>query len=103
MRSATAPAVTVSGFHSIIGTAKDSFSFQNKQKFSTYDQDNDQWKDNNCARQFSGGWWYKACHQSGMNGRYSKTPGIPFGDGIIWQTWKGYKYGLSKTQMKVKP
>ncbi|XP_011189963.2 angiopoietin-related protein 1-like [Zeugodacus cucurbitae] len=38
-------------------------------KFSTYDRDNDIYKDN-CAMIFKGGWWFRSCYRSNLNGLY---------------------------------
>ncbi|XP_064545443.1 angiopoietin-related protein 7-like [Drosophila montana] len=37
--------------------------YHNKQKFSTFDRDNDNWDDENCTNKNNcgGGWWYKSC------------------------------------------
>jgi len=38
----------------------------NGTKFSTLDNDNDQW-DNNCASVYGGGWWYSKCFRINLN------------------------------------
>lgn len=43
------------------GTAGDSFTYHAGHKFSTFDMDNDGWKEGNCAQAHQGGWWYNAC------------------------------------------
>ena len=42
----------------------------NGMNFSTYDRDNDLWSGVNCASSHGGGWWYSACRQFNLNGRY---------------------------------
>lgn len=39
----------------------DSLSYHAGQKFSTYDVDNDEWKEGSCASEHEGAWWYKEC------------------------------------------
>ncbi|XP_064545439.1 fibroleukin-like [Drosophila montana] len=36
-------------------------TYHNKQKFSTYDHENDSHPNQNCALYYGGGWWYKHC------------------------------------------
>lgn len=43
------------------GDAGDSLSYHTAMKFSTPDNDQDTWLDGNCARDHTGGWWYKGC------------------------------------------
>lgn len=43
------------------GTAGDNFAYHAGHKFSTFDLDNDGWKEGNCAQAHQGGWWYNAC------------------------------------------
>jgi len=71
-------------------------------KFSTFDRDNDTWR-NNCAERFKGAWWYTACLNSNLNGLYLKGEHESFGDGVCWYHWKGYRYSLKSTVMKIKP
>ena len=43
------------------GDAGDSLSYHTSMKFSTPDNDQDMWLDGNCARDHTGGWWYRGC------------------------------------------
>ncbi|KAL3884724.1 hypothetical protein ACJMK2_025003 [Sinanodonta woodiana] len=80
------------------GTAGDSFTYQSGAKFTTKDRDNDSYG-SNCAQDFKGGWWYKACHQSNLNGIYGSTT---FGQGINWLTFAGYYTSMTYADMKVR-
>ena len=88
--------LSVSGYS---GTAGDSLAFQNGQKFSTREQENDADNTRHCAQTFKGAWWYKNCHHSNLNGLYH---GSSYADGVNWYTWKGYFYSLKFTEMKVR-
>ena len=45
--------------------------FSNGSKFTTFDTDNDECVDVNCAVTNHGGWWYKYCTNIRLNGNYS--------------------------------
>ncbi|XP_013886097.1 fibrinogen-like protein 1 [Austrofundulus limnaeus] len=73
-------------------------------KFSTYDQDNDNYR-GNCAQEDRGGWWFNKCHSAHLNGVY-----YPRGhyssltdDGVVWYPWRGWWYSLKTTVMKLRP
>ncbi|XP_073346340.1 microfibril-associated glycoprotein 4-like [Pagrus major] len=91
----------VSGF--INGGAGDALSYNNGQKFSTFDKDQDPWSAN-CARSFLGAFWYKSCHYTNPNGVYrwgaDKTLHAV---GVEWYQWKGYDYSLKSISMKIRP
>ena len=61
--------------------AGDSLTYHNGSSFSTRDQDNDQW-DDNCAVSYKGGWWYKSCHLSNLNGEYLWGSHTSYADGV---------------------
>ena len=77
------------------GTAGNSLAYHNGMKFSTRDNDNDNWG-SNCALDWHGAWWFNNCFFSYLNGLYGN------GDGIIWYHWKGGYYSLKSTGMKTR-
>ena len=80
-----------------------SFSLLSNMTFSTRDEDNDRSGDIDCAGKHKGGLWYKHCHTSNLNGLDLKGqhPKIPAG--VAWLDFRGYRYSLKRTEMKVKP
>ncbi|XP_077969806.1 microfibril-associated glycoprotein 4-like [Styela clava] len=93
--------LSVGGFS---GTAGDSLSYHNKNKFSTADQDNDQ-HSSNCASVHGGGWWFNACDHSNLNGQYH-VGGAYSGseNGVEWEKWPhNGQYSMKKTVMKLRP
>ncbi|CAL4148115.1 unnamed protein product, partial [Meganyctiphanes norvegica] len=85
------------------GYAGDSFSRQNNMKFSTHDRDNDVWGPGyNCAASFKGGWWFRDCHDSNLNGLYLSGNHSTHANGVNWKHWTGHHYSLKKTEMKIR-
>ncbi|CAL8071150.1 unnamed protein product [Orchesella dallaii] len=84
------------------GNAGDSLAVQNGMAFTTKDLDNDLNAINNCARQFSGAWWYAACHESNLNGLYMEGKHASYANGVNWHTWLGHHYSLKRTDMKIR-
>lgn len=82
------------------GTAGDSMPTHNGMKFSTKDHDNDISSSSSCAQDYKGAWWYSKCHNANLNGQYGNNNE---GEGINWAKWKGIRYSLTSTSMKVKP
>ena len=84
------------------GTAGDSLiPGHNGQKFSTYDQDNDQNFGTHCAEKHKGAWWYLSCHSSNLNGQYLSGRHFSNYDGVNWGTFKD-AYSFKTTVMKVR-
>lgn len=94
--SDTQYSLKVGGFS---GNTGDSFSYHSGQKFFTKDKNT---VANQCATSYKGAWWYKKCHLSNLNGLYLSGSHSSYANGINWQRWKGYKYSLKFTEMKVK-
>ncbi|XP_041448342.1 fibrinogen-like protein 1 [Drosophila obscura] len=89
------------------GTAGDSFIHHLDMKFTTLDRDNDLAETSNCATDHSGGWWFKKCATSTLNGIYyvdgKRTTSQRHG--IHWGSWNNYDYTISLTfsQMMIRP
>ena len=88
----------------IAGDAGDSFKYNNGFRFSTPDNDNDNWPSFNCAEfQYMAGWWYLNCGSSFLNNPYHNTSSASSGQGIVWHTWHGTSYSLKYVEMKLRP
>jgi len=85
------------------GDAGDSLTNHVGSKWSTPDQDNDASGDS-CAKIYKGAWWFKACHESHLNGEYKPVGVITENArGVSWYGWKGHLYSLKKVEMKIRP
>ncbi|XP_036320127.1 ficolin-2-like [Rhagoletis pomonella] len=75
------------------GTAGEALKdFHDGQKFSTFDEDNDEYVDN-CAEVWKGAWWYKDCWWSNLNGMYNNS-----------LFWNGrYPNNMKYTHMAIRP
>ncbi|XP_034839713.1 angiopoietin-1-like isoform X3 [Maniola hyperantus] len=93
----------ISTLGSFRGSAGDSLSYHAGQKFSTYDVDNDEWKEGSCAVEHGGAWWYKECDKSNLNGKYANSAEESNGQSIYWISFKGPNSPLYKTRMMIRP
>ncbi|XP_078583776.1 angiopoietin-2-like [Branchiostoma floridae x Branchiostoma japonicum] len=88
------------------GTASDSMRRNNGGRFSTVDRDNDASSSYHCSQTHGqGGWWFQACTNSFLNGRYLGNCGssCPMWQGVLWYHWRGYHYSLKSVSMKIRP
>ncbi|XP_044076808.1 angiopoietin-related protein 3-like [Siniperca chuatsi] len=88
------------------GDLPDPMSNHTGMMFSTKDRDNDNHQDCNCAHNYTGGWWFNACGDANLNGRY--FPMRPKGRserrrGIQWRLGQKASYSLMLTQISVHP
>ena len=95
--STTDYTITVGGYS---GDAGDSLSVHNGRKFTTKDRDKDGWI-GHCAVTYSGAWRYYACHFSNLNGLYLGGPHESYANGVEWSSWRGQRYSLKFTEMKL--
>ena len=87
----------------------DAMARHNGAAFSTRDRDHDTWSVNSCAKVYGGAWWYKACFNSNLNGKYVlHTPEGYSGsyssgaNRLSWRGRSGYQH-YTKVQMKIRP
>ena len=82
------------------------------QRFSTFDNDNDDGNYENCAQKF-GAWWHSRCHDDAMNGYYKdkenylqNSAAITWdnaGAGIHWTHWKTLYQSLRTSMLMIRP
>ncbi|XP_015909066.2 techylectin-like protein [Parasteatoda tepidariorum] len=84
------------------GDAGDSMEMHKNMKFSTKDADNDLQINQHCSQKYKGAWWYNTCHTANLNGLYLRGKHDSFADGVIWESWKGYKESLDTTEIKIR-
>ncbi|XP_049603259.1 angiopoietin-related protein 3-like isoform X2 [Syngnathus scovelli] len=74
--------------------------------FSTKDRDNDKNRDPNCARNYTGGWWFSSCGDTNLNGRYFLMRHKGRSDrrrGIHLKPGRKASYWLRFTQLALRP
>ena len=92
--------LSLSKVHRLTGGNADN---HNGMKFSTKDNDNDNWSGGSDAVYYKGAWWYNYNAQSNLNGRYyRKGQSVGSDGGIMWLDWKGGSYSLKFTEMKLR-
>ncbi|XP_018609630.2 angiopoietin-related protein 3 [Scleropages formosus] len=74
-------------------------------RFSTKDHDNDNDDDFNCAENYTGGWWFSACGDTNLNGKYMRVK--PKGraerrSGIYWRPERGNAYSIKSTKLSIR-
>ena len=81
------------------------FVYMRGQRFSTIDQDNDDNPSGHCAKNWKGGWWYRACHHDLMNGKYFFEEDMRSfrAQGIHWKTFSGHYKSLKESLLLIKP
>ncbi len=83
------------------GTAGDSLGYDNGNKFTTQDIDNDGW--GNCAQDWHSAWWFWSCSLAHLNGEYLRGSHNQRFEGILWYRFKGDYYSYKVAEMKVAP
>eukprot|EP00105_Crassostrea_gigas_P046213 XP_019930361.1 PREDICTED: microfibril-associated glycoprotein 4-like [Crassostrea gigas] len=83
------------------GNAGDSLDYHNNMKFSTPDQDNDNYG-SSCATIWRSGWWFNNCFYTNPNGQYtdSEKNGTK---NIVWYHWKNSYKSLKSIQLMIRP
>ncbi|XP_066482343.1 angiopoietin-related protein 3 [Tiliqua scincoides] len=75
-------------------------------KFSTKDRDNTEQRVS-CPESDSGGWWYTACEETNLNGKYIKPSSKGKFEkkkrGLYWKPQKGRPYLLKSTKLMIQP
>ncbi|XP_061176990.1 ficolin-2-like [Saccostrea echinata] len=90
--------LTVSGYS---GTAGDSMADNNGMKFSTKNQDNDQYGSGACATSYHGAWWYNTCTLSNLNGEYIYSA-VSRHSRPTWYKWKDRWEALKQSLMMIR-
>lgn len=74
-------------------------------KFSTPDQDNDEWGDGSCVIQHRSAGWFNICFYANPNGQYTDSEKIGKSsnvDYIAWYHWKNSYISLKSIQLMIR-
>ena len=79
--------------------------FHNNSRFSTYDQDNDDWVTNSCLGYYStNGFWFAACGWVYPTSAYCPTASCgSSAQRLVWEAWRVYDYSLKRIKMMIRP
>ena len=97
-----------------IGSIDDAMAHSNGMPFSSFDQDNDESQNKNCANFYKGGWWHNSCFEANLNNKYpgyeeTEIHDEAHGPHADWMTW--YKWGngqeptfgtITRSEMKIR-
>ncbi|XP_061681687.1 angiopoietin-related protein 3 [Syngnathoides biaculeatus] len=75
-------------------------------RFSTKDQNNGTPEASNCARNYTGGWWFTGCGENNLNGRYLWVRAKGRSGrrrGLHWKPGNGTAYSLKMTKFSIRP
>ena len=119
----------ISYYNVAVFLSGDSMRYHNGRPFSTRDKDADP-LGIHCARAYMGGWWYKNCYKTNLNGLYGTNSNnqvrisLQWGfklfyllcsntltryhdfsptQGVVWIDWKGKDSSIPFTEMKFRP
>ncbi|XP_029285551.1 LOW QUALITY PROTEIN: angiopoietin-related protein 3 [Cottoperca gobio] len=88
------------------GDLPDSMAKSTGMRFSTTDRNNDNHQNSNCTRSYTGGWWFNACRETNLNGRFlwlrAKGRSIRR-KGINWKPGTGPSFSLKMTKLSLRP
>ncbi|XP_035670236.1 microfibril-associated glycoprotein 4-like [Branchiostoma floridae] len=95
----------VSGYSGNAGDSMTGSHSNNGYRFTTVDRDNDVWPSHCSQRYGQGGWWFRSCSHSYLNGRYLGNCGSSCStwQGLMWYNWRGSDYSLKSVSMKIRP
>ena len=99
--------------HGYTGTLNDALKWHDRQKFSTFDSDNDGSSTADCVSKLFGDWWFFHCNDSHLNGKYYSggkmaidvnSKNILIYTGIHWYSngFNDYTDSLIFTEMKLR-
>ncbi|XP_028260565.1 angiopoietin-related protein 3 [Parambassis ranga] len=87
------------------GDLPDAMANSTGMRFSTKDRNNDNNRNSNCARNYSGGWWLSSCGETNLNGRYLWLRGKGRSmrrKGLHWKPGTGSSYSLKMTKITIR-
>ncbi|KAL6108272.1 angptl3 [Pungitius sinensis] len=88
------------------GDLTDAMANRTGTRFSTKDRNDVNHRNSNCSRRHTGGWWFNACRENSLNGRYlwSRAKGRSMSrKGIYWKPGTGPSYSLKTTKITLRP